>query len=386
MKYLVYLNNYNIRQAKAQYLWLLYEILSHNLDAFYILTEEYLEKRTVKDSWEVRQAVQKYGSFEKLISRLRIEDCLVMDTPDKWISNSEITIPSQILYNTVYGYHEEEVHAIVTAIRKRNIRAGVTWVNNKTFKETMEKFNLPVIHHELGPLRPSTYIPTVYLDFSGVNGDTEFDKRFEEFLKIADKVPILSRKELLRIVAPEHYIELYRILENKGREYEIGVGLQVEVDTNLLLFNKGCSWIDPVLAAKADSSGKVFVRPHPLAGYIMKPDVRLVIDDLKGNALGFINRCNKIYCLNSSVGFEALLLGREAKVFGDSPFRNMCSMDEDTQLKALNFAIFGYLIHRDLLFNDSYYDFRLKNRGDEKAIYIDNMKRLLSMQLSKIKF
>ena len=97
----------------------------------------------------------------------------------------------------------------------------------------------------------------------------------------------------------------------------------------------------------------------------------------KGSALDFINKCNKIYCLNSSVGFEAILLGREAKIFGDSPFRNVCRIDEETQLKALNFAVFGYLIHRDLLFNDSYYNFRLAHKGDEKGIYLDNMKRLL---------
>ena len=98
---------------------------------------------------------------------------------------------------------------------------------------------------------------------------------------------------------------------------------------------------------------------------------------MKGNAADFINKCQKIYCLNSSVGFEAMLLGRKAKIFGDSPFREMCNMDEDTQLKALNFTVFGYLILMDLLFNDSYYKFRITNRGNEKAIYLDGMKRLL---------
>ena len=167
-------------------------------------------------------------------------------------------------------------------------------------------------------------------------------------------------------------------MENEDRPYEIGVGLQVEVDTNLLLFNNGRNWIDPILSAKADSVGKVLVRPHPSSGYIMKPDVRLTIDDLtKGNAQDFINKCDKIYCLNSSVGFEAILLGREAKIFGDSPFKNICKMNEEEKILALNFAIFGYLIHRNFLFNESYYDFRLGCLGDEKAIYMGNMERLL---------
>ena len=275
-------------------------------------------------------------------------------------------------------YHKEIEQVVEEILKEKKIKAGVTWVNNKTFEKTLAKHSIPTIHHELGPLRPDTYIPTIYLDFCGVNGDTEFDQRFKEFLKIADQVPILNREELIRIVSPKHYHRLIEVLHSSKRTYEIGVGLQVEVDTNLLSFNKGCNWIDPLLQAQIDSKGKVLVRPHPAAGYAMKTFYRIDINDItRENAVDFINRCNKVYCLNSSVGFEAILLGREAKIFGDSPFASLCDMDADTQIKALNFAIFGYLIHKDLLFNEKYYDFRFSNMGDEKAIYLDNMKRLL---------
>ena len=81
--------------------------------------------------------------------------------------------------------------------------------------------------------------------------------------------------------------------------------------------------------------------------------------------------------MNSSVGLEAILLGREAKIFGDSPFKNVCNMEEETKLLALNFTIFSYLIHRNFLFNEDYYDFRLSCIGDEKAIYLGNMERFL---------
>ena len=375
--YLVYLNSYHIRQCEAQYLTVMYEILGKSLPSHFILPKEYLKKYKIEERWEVRWVENHWGKYADVMSRLKPNDFTLMNKPETFI---RATSPSQLLYKTVNTpYIPEQVEAIGEALKKRRgkFKAGLTWVNNRCFKEILNKFNIPTIHHELGPLRPQTYISTAYLDFSGVNGDTEFDERFAEFLKIADQVPILNRKELLRVVSPNHYQELHKILDNKDRKYDIGVGLQVEVDTNLLLFNNGCSWIDPILAAKADSTGKVFVRPHPLAGYIMKPDVRLVIDDLKGNAVEFISKCNKIYCLNSSVGFEATLLGREAKIFGENPFKSLCNIDEETQLKALNFAIFGYLIHRDIMFTDSYYDFRLAHRGDEKAIYLDNMKRLL---------
>ena len=81
--------------------------------------------------------------------------------------------------------------------------------------------------------------------------------------------------------------------------------------------------------------------------------------------------------MNSSVGLEAILLGREARIFGDSPFASLCNMEEDMKLKALNFAVFGYLTHRDLLFEDNYYEWRIPARGNEKEIYLRNMKTFL---------
>lgn len=375
MTYLAYFNHYNIRQCTAQYLDAFYRCLENlPLDTKYIINNDYLKKYNNCWRWEVGKVEQRWGNYDELFKRIKAENMLIMKKPEELVNSAA---PSEILYRTVNEVIPTQKETILKAIEGNNINAGVTWVNNACFKETLEEFGIPVIHHELGPLRATTYISTAYMDFSGVNGSTEFNERFNEFLKIATEVPILSRKELLRIVSPENYRRLWEILENRDYTYDIGVGLQVEVDTNLLLYNNGYNWMDPILQARGETKKKVLVRPHPLAGFMMKSDGKLEIDDLKENAVEFINKCKKIYCLNSSVGFEAMLLGREAKIFGDSPFREMCNMNEDMKLKALNFAVFGYLIPMDLLFNDTYYKFRLANRGNEKAIYLDNMKRLL---------
>lgn len=378
MSYLVYLNNYNIRQFRAQYLWVLYEVLYHKLDAHYILTEEYLRKYTRENSWEVRQAEDKYENFNEIIKEFKRENCSVMKKPEELLNDNSL-VPSEILRKTVYEELPTQRETIEKVLKNKKIEAGILWVNNRCFRDTLKEHGLVTFHHELGPFRPSCYVPTVYLDLQGVNGDTEFNKRFEEFLKISDSVPILSREEIIRIISPNNYEKLIKILHNKERDYEIGVGLQVELDTNLLLFNNGVNWIDPMLKAEMDSSDKVLVRPHPAAGYNLKPIYsRVVIDNpTRGSAQTFINKCNKIYCLNSSVGLEAMLLGREAKIFGDSPFTDICNMDEDKKLKALNFVVFGYLIHRNFLFDDNYYKFRLSCIGDEKKTYLGNMKRFL---------
>lgn len=378
MTYLVYLNNYDIRQCKAQYLSVLYEVLGKNLDAHFILNKDYLEKFKEGDRWEIRWVKNHWGDYEEVYNRLKPENYTLMKKLEEILNVNEFT-PSEILRYVTTMPTQEQVDVIEKILNKKDIRAGITWVNNYCFKEALRLHKIPTIHHEMGPFRPIVYHPTIYLDFSGVNGNTEFDSRFKEFLKISNEVPILTREELIRIISPNYSSRLLEILNNKNFEYEIGVGLQVEVDTNLLLFNEGRSWVDPILRAEMDCEGKILVRPHPAAGYILKPiDKRIVVDDLtKGNAQDFINKCKSIYCMNSSVGLEAILLGREAKIFGDSPFKNICNMNEDEKLLALNFTVFSYLIHRNFLFNDEYYNFRLSCIGDEKEIYLGNMKRFL---------
>lgn len=377
MSYLVYLNHYDIRQCKAQYLSVFYEVLGKNLDSYFILNQDYLEEYEVGSRWEIRWANNHWG-YDKVKSRINLDKCIVMKKPQELI-NTKNLVPSQILRKVVNDPIPTQVEIIEKILKEKDIKAGITWVNNKCFRDTLKAYGLVTFHHEMGPFRPTCYVPTIYLDLQGVNGNTEFDKRFKEFLKISDSVPILTRAEIIKIISPKNYNKLLEILCNEEREYEIGVGLQVEVDTNLLLFNRGVNWIDPILKAEMDSSGKVLVRPHPASGYSLKSmDSRIRLDDItQGNAQDFINKCNKIYCLNSSVGLEAMLLGREAKIFGDSPFTNICEMNEDMKILALNFVIFGYLIHRNFLFNDDYYNFRLGCMGDEKKIYLGNMKRFL---------
>lgn len=378
MSYLIYLNHYNIRQIPAQYYWVMCEVLGKNLDAHFILTDEYLKRYSTKDRWEVRWTEEQWGSFEKVIKRLNPNNYTLMKKPEDLMKDIKEFTPSEILKYVVDMPFQEQISTIEKILKCKNIKAGITWVNNYGFREALKQHRIPVIHHELGPFRNPVYHNTVYLDFKGVNGNTEFDDRFKEFLKIANKVPILSREDLIRIISPKCSKQLIEILNNKNFEYEIGVGLQVEVDTNLLLFNNGRSWIDPVLQAQADSSKRILVRPHPGSIYNLKPRKFMTIDDpAKGNVQDFIKKCKKIYCMNSSVGLEAILLGKEAKIFGDSPFKNVCNMEEETKLLALNFTIFSYLIHRNFLFNEDYYDFRLSCIGDEKAIYLGNMERFL---------
>ena len=353
MTYLVYLNHYDRGESKAWYLHMFYNMLATSLDSHFIISKDYLKKYSVHDRWEVTKALQNFGTEEELYKKVANSKHTVMVKPEELMDE---TVPSKLLYRTVHETFPQEAAVIEKVLKKNHIQAGITWVNNRCFRDTLLKHGIYTIHHETGPFRPKTYISTFYLDFHGVNGNTEFNSRFSEFLKVSGQVPILSREELLRVLSPHDYKRLIKVLHEDRRQYKAGVGLQVETDTNVLLFNNGCHWTDPILQAMVENPGSVLVRPHPASRCTMNKRYKIILDDIaRGDAIEFINKCETIYCLNSSVGIEALLLGRKVKMLGDSPFSSLCNMDEETQLKALNFAIFGYIIDSSCLYNNQYY-------------------------------
>jgi hypothetical protein len=391
--FLVYLNNYNIRQYKAQYLCVLYEALGKNFDAHFVFPKEYLDDYEKEHRGEALNVKNRYGDYKKFLKKLTLDKYTLIRKPEEMIQDAkelyyfpEPESPSKILKISVDCNINEEKKVINEVLKEHNIEAAITWVNNKTLSNTLSANSIPVIHQEFGAFRPPIYISTMYFDYNGVNGNTEFDTRFKNFLKISDKVPILNRKELIKILSPKHYRELWSVLENKSYKYEAGVAMQLEVDTNVLLFNKGNSWIDPILRAKAETNGQILVRPHPESNFTIKNNKRLVGDIImpSNRAFNFINKCKRVYCLNSSVGLEAVLLGRESVILGDNPFSSIPKMDEETKLKALNFAVFGYLIKSDLLFDSSYYRFRLRNKYNEELIYKKNFLHIMETESKNV--
>ena len=182
MSYLVYLNHYDIRQCKAQYLSVFYEILGKNLDSYFILNKDYLEEYEVGSRWEIRWANNHWG-YNKVKSRINLDKCIVMKKPQELI-NTKNLVPSQILRKVVDEPIPTQTEIIEKILKKKDIKAGITWVNNKCFRDTLKEHGLVTFHHEMGPFRPTCYEPTIYLDLQGVNGDTELNIRFKDFLKL----------------------------------------------------------------------------------------------------------------------------------------------------------------------------------------------------------
>lgn len=372
-QYLAYLNNYDIRPCVAQYLWVYCLLLNRLPQSYFVLNSDYINMDNYK-KWELNSSINKPIPYSTDINILPEDYCLLDKVEDLLISD----IPSKVLNTVIKDNIEYYKNQLSTILDNKNIKGALLWVNNKTVEELFKERNLPVIHNEIGALRKPLFKDMCYFDFHGVNGNTEFNNRFENFEKISHKVKIYSREELIKIIAPDNYDYLISLM-NKKPQYKCGVGLQVDLDTNLLAFNNNIQPID-ILNLAVKNYGNVLVRNHPASstGYISNKSIGRTIIDNSKNSLEFIANCENVWCMNSSVGFEALLLGRNVRFFGDTPFYNMQYMDEETKLKALNFAIFSYMIPTELLYNEKYYDYRIEiGLSDEEELYNKGYENIL---------
>jgi len=250
------------------------------------------------------------------------------------------------------------------------IAAIVTPINCRSLEDVAGYLGIPVIHLEGGAIREPTFkFSSFMLDFRGVNGNSEFDIRYNQS-KYAGLTPTLSLSALQNKILSEHYKSyLQAPIE---AEYEVGVVLQVEDDSNSVAFSNGWTSLDLIFKARQVFPPElILIRDHPLAHFrLTNPDNMGVIDQ-SASSIEFIRRCKRILTVNSSVAFEAILLGVPTYILGDSPLRSMAYNTFDRhvreQLKPisdieerLNFYCFNYIIPRSLWMNQEYFDFRLR--------------------------
>lgn len=372
------INNYNIRPCKAQYLWVFYKQICDfkKSEIHFILDEEYIEKYTETTRWEMNflDAKRHFYTPPLYTDILSCNHSIFNHE-----STSEYVSRSTSLKNFMLEYNWKLTEITRDLINEKKIKCGLTWVNNASFKSELEKSGVKVIHNELGPLRSPLYKNTCYFDFSGVNGNTEFDKRFQRFVLDyrRGKVDLLTHSELLSIISSSDsiYNRLLSISERRvKKQYEIGLPLQVENDTNIIAFSNGYSIID-LISKAIDKAGfrDVLIRNHPNA--TLQASIKSYNIDTNDEVLDFIGCVNEVMTINSSVGFESVLLNKKVTYFGESPFTNSVNKikDEEDKLLFLNFAIISYLVRVELMYDLDYIDFRL-DCFDENTLFKEGLK------------
>jgi hypothetical protein len=255
-----------------------------------------------------------------------------------------------------------------------NFIAGISLANDKSFHSVCEILNIPVIYSEGGPIRtPYFNFGTYFFDFDGVNGNHGFDKIYENSKFCLDKNKFLPTMKII-----ESLYEQNDFIYNSSfsHQYEIGIALQVEDDSNLISYSNGYSSLQLLYKALwVFPRNLICIRLHPLSKFNISSNEFGDIDH-SPSVFEFISKCKRLITINSSVAFESLLLGKETYILGGSPLKVFANQNLDRNLFYkhpsfdefnffINVYLFLYLIPDWYWLSDEYYRFRLSKPSSQ---------------------
>ena len=364
-----FLPAYPFRSVPAPYLWCYYRLLCEwaTESCMFITGRDYVRPiEQWEDRWECTDD-----------AATRLDYILPKNTQppqhhyawldkgrfDEWLrihNNNPLAVFRHFLCERDNAY-EEELHEMLCSSPNK-IEAVITFLNVPSLSAVCQRLGIPVIHQELGPLRGHIYRDTAYVDFQGVNGNSEAENRERKFRDWS--LNGLKLNDLLMFFLKDPSF----IKRLPGKTSEIGIVLQVEDDSNLVAFGNGMDNQSIILAARSQTAtSSLLIRPHPGSLFTLR-EGRMPIDE-SPTSLEFVARCKKIMTINSSVALEALFLGVPVTIFGES---SLCHLAKESPhsvslVRRLAFYLFAYLVPRACQLSPRYLRFRLGEPG-EKAI------------------
>ncbi|HFV4908507.1 TPA: hypothetical protein ACH9O2_001882 [Escherichia coli] len=361
----VFLPPYPFRGVKAPYLWLFLKYLHcSNEKILFITSPDYVEvinDETQHSRWEFDTA-----SMASLGYSLPDEQSL---------ARHEYLYLDHALYETMLAQHhhdpiksfttfltesiselENELFSLLTKEIIQRVDAFVSICNCPSLEKVARALNKEVIHLEIGPLRAPMYRNTAYLDFTGVNGNTEARARYESCQTEIDIT--CSMNDLHR-----YFLEAIS-LPSSSENQVAGIVLQVEDDSNIIAYSHNFTNISLISYIRQQHTlENILVRAHPGSLFRLRDDIFSI--DASANSLEFIQKCHSIYTINSSVGLEALLCEKKTNILGDCSYAFVAEeASGPTRVNAMAFYLFAYLVPFELIFNLEYLRFRLDHPAE----------------------
>lgn len=361
----VFLPPYPFRGVKAPYLWLFLKYLHcSNEKILFITSPDYVEvinDETQHSRWEFDAA-----SMASLGYSIPDEQSL---------ARHEYLYLDHALYETMLAQHhhdpiksfttfltesiselENELFSLLTKEIIQRVDAFVSICNCPSLEKVARALNKEVIHLEIGPLRAPMYRNTAYLDFTGVNGNTEARARYESCQTEIDIT--CSMNDLHR-----YFLEAIS-LPSSSENQVAGIVLQVEDDSNIIAYSHDFTNISLISYVRQQHSlENILVRAHPGSLFRLRDDIFSI--DASANSLEFIQKCHSIYTINSSVGLEALLCEKKTNILGDCSYAFVAEeASGPNRVNAMAFYLFAYLVPFELIFNLEYLRFRLDHPAE----------------------
>ena len=362
----IFLPPFPFRGLEAPYLWVFYKFVHESDETLhFLMSPSYLKSAQHfidAQRWEVEAATYEHLGYsppsEDVLAKHHFShfDDDVFAQLMESSGNNPILAFKRLLTERI-PFLEKAIEAMLLSSGHEKPDAIVSCLNCPSLEAVAEASGVPVIHIELGPLRAPNYRWTAYFDFSGVNGNTEADSRYQKAaLSFGDQPTTV---ENLR----EFFINSNYISSLGTPDESVGVPLQVEDDSNLIAYSNGHDNNSLIAYARYFEKNDILIRAHPNSLFGLKgTDIK--IDD-SSNSIAFIGKCKEIITINSSVGLEALLFERKVTALGDCSFDfiNKATSKQD-KVNRLAFYLFCYLIPFEAAFSPSYIRFRLRNPSE----------------------
>jgi glycosyltransferase involved in cell wall biosynthesis len=364
----VFLPPYPFRGIKAPYLWVFYRLLSSCKEQILFITgADYLlppahwqaQKRWESDPFTMGNLGYELPTEELIKSH---QYCLLNEDFFHYLlqccNHNPIHAFKKMLTECIPSLEKELVECL-TGNKNDKIEAILTICNCPSLKQAAQSQSIPVVHIEIGPLRFPTYPNTGYVDFRGVNGNTEAEERY---LKVKDHCKVdISLNDL-------HYYFTQIPLPVVEPDKDIGVVLQVEDDSNLIAYGNGFNNSTLLSYSQAVYPHKsVVVRTHPNSCFRLSEKSHQI--DTSPDSLHFVRRCRKILTINSSVGLESLLMNIPTLLLGQSSYEFIAApQEEHERANKMAFYLFAYLVPFNLLFDPTYLRFRLSRPAEEEIV------------------
>ncbi|MGC4009300.1 MAG: hypothetical protein QM805_10115 [Pseudomonas sp.] len=364
----IFLPPYPFRGIEAPYLWVFYKFLSEAKEPLHFLTgKSYLQPRdyfVLQNRWELDpetcQKLKYTPPTAEDISRHSFtflnqdffEELLRLNSGNPRAAFREFLSERIPLL-------EQELDA---ALKDSQTESIISWTNCPSLKAVADKYGIPVIHSEIGPLRSPIYRDTGYLDFSGVNGNTEAESRYS-------KAAVDLNKENFELLGIRNFfLNSPEALDTSEAKY-LGLPLQVEDDSNLVAYgndfdNQGLI----TFATLKEQPENLLIRPHPSSLFTTKSSRVLV--DASPNSIEFMRRCRALITINSSIGIEALIFEKPVQALGDASYSYILSADnQEETANRLSFYLFCYLVPFTEIYNSEYIRFRLSNPKEVEILH-----------------
>lgn len=361
----VFLSPWPFRGHEAPDLWFFYKVLSTVKEpVHFILSKAYFQPIAYweeKHRWEPKAHNQiKHGYTLPEKSQLDQCEFTLLDDDLFDAQLQEYPNPTEFyrawLTEDIAPLHDK-IRTILSSLT--DLEAVLIWNNCASLNHAAQELNIPVVHFEQGSLRLPDYALTFFMDFKGVNGSAEAARRYE--LAPPECKQTMCVDELRR------YFARGLQCSDAVPQYDIGVALQVENDSNLVAYGNSFNnftLLEYMRVKYRSAPEKILVRPHPYALFTPNPKASFAIDD-SPDSTQFIANCRHIVTVNSGVGFEALLHNKTITLLGESPFKFIADApDEEEKCRRLYYYLFAYLVPYALLLDMDYLRFRLSRPTD----------------------